>query len=132
MEAGHQVLLVQTLCRIRKFVSPSILQACCNNAIQIIWFIYDFSSYSFGIYSSSITSNLLGSDTALWKSFGWNTLINFFYMPGSISGAFVSDWIGPKKTLIYGVTAQAVVGFILAGCYGLLDRKENVGGFVVV
>lgn len=53
-------------------------------------------------------------------------------MPGSISGAFLSDWIGPKKTLIYGVTAQAIVGFILAGCYSYLNHVEYVGGFVVI
>lgn len=100
--------------------------------VSLIWFIYDFSAYSFGIFSSTIVSNLLGSDTALWKSFGWNTLINFFYMPGCIAGSFVSDWIGPKKTLGYGVLAQAIVGFIMAGCYAPLSHPANVGGFVVV
>lgn len=59
-------------------------------------------------------------------------MINFFYLPGSISGAFISDWIGPKKALGYGVLAQAVVGFILAGCYSYLDQAKYVGGFVVV
>ena len=51
---------------------------------------------------------------------------------GSIGGAFLSDYIGPKKTLIYGVTVQAIVGFILAGCYSYLNHEEYVGGFVVV
>ncbi|KAF4554405.1 Sugar (and other) transporter-like protein 5 [Elsinoe fawcettii] len=100
--------------------------------VSLIWFIYDFSAYSFGIFSSTIVSNLLGAETALWKSFGWNTLINFFYMPGCIAGSFVSDWIGPKKTLGYGVLAQAIVGFIMAGCYAPLSRVENVAGFVIV
>ncbi|PNS15121.1 Cell division control protein 45 [Sphaceloma murrayae] len=100
--------------------------------VSLIWFIYDFSAYSFGIFSSTIVSNLLGSETALWKSFGWNTLINFFYMPGCIAGSFISDWIGPRKTLAYGVLAQAVVGFIMAGCYAPLSNPSNVGGFVVV
>ncbi|KAF2227622.1 MFS phospholipid transporter Git1 [Elsinoe ampelina] len=100
--------------------------------VSLIWFIYDFSAYSFGIFSSTIVANLLGSQTALWKSFAWNTLITFFYMPGCIAGSFVSDWIGPKKTLGYGVLAQAVVGFIMAGCYAPLSRPENVAGFVVV
>lgn len=100
--------------------------------VALIWFIYDFSSYSFGIFSSTIISNLLGKDTALWKSFGWNTLINFFYLPGCLSGSFISDWIGPKKALAYGVLAQAVVGFIMAGCYGPLSDPGNIGGFVIV
>lgn len=62
----------------------------------------------------------------------WNTVINLFYIPGSVGGAFVADWIGPKKALAYGVTAQAIVGFILAGCYGPLYKPEYVGGFIVV
>ena len=100
--------------------------------VSLIWFTYDFSGYSFGIFSSTIVANLLGPETALWKSFGWNTLITFFYMPGCILGAFVSDWIGPRKTLVYGITAQAIVGFIMAGCYSYLAKTEYVGGFVVV
>jgi hypothetical protein len=100
--------------------------------VSLIWFIYDFSSYSFGIYSSSILSNLLGNDTALWKSFGWNTLINFFYMPGCLGGSFVSDWFGPKKTLAFGVIAQACVGFIMVWSYPYLNEPKNVAGFVIV
>ncbi|KAK4987967.1 glycerophosphoinositol permease [Elasticomyces elasticus] len=100
--------------------------------VSLIWFIYDFSAYSFGIYSSTIIANLLGSSTALWKSFGWNVLINFFYMPGCLAGSVVSDWYGPRATLAYGVLAQGIVGFIMAGCYSLLAIPKNVGGFVVV
>ncbi len=46
--------------------------------VALIWFIYDFSSYSFSIYSSSWLAFLLPSDAPLWKSFGWNTVINLF------------------------------------------------------
>lgn len=38
--------------------------------VSTIWFIYDFSSYSFGIYSSSIIANLLGTSYPLWVYFG--------------------------------------------------------------
>lgn len=100
--------------------------------VSLIWFIYDFSAYSFNIYSSSILDNLLGSDTALWKSFGWSTLITFFYMPGCIGGSWVSDWWGPRKTLAFGVIAQACVGFIMVGCYSWLNLPKNVAGFVIV
>lgn len=53
--------------------------------ISAIWFIYDFSSYAFGTYSSEIVANLLtsaGTNPPLWKSLGWATLINLFYIPG--------------------------------------------------
>ena len=102
--------------------------------VSIIWFIYDFSAYSFGIYGSTILANLLGEETALWKSFAWNILLNFFYTPGALAGAFVADlpYMGPKKTLCIGVTLQGIVGFIMAGCYPWLGKPENVAGFVVV
>jgi len=100
--------------------------------VSLIWFIYDFSAYAFGIYSSSILANLLGTTYPLWKSFGWNVLINFFYMPGCIGGAFVADKLGPKRTLVLGVVLQGIIGFIMAGCYAPLSRPANIGGFVVV
>ncbi|KAF2123969.1 glycerophosphodiester transporter [Dothidotthia symphoricarpi CBS 119687] len=102
--------------------------------VSIIWFIYDFSAYSFGIYASTILSNLLGPTSPLWKSLAWNILINFFYMPGCLAGAFVADLpsMGPKKTLCIGVTLQGIIGFIMAGCYPWLAKPENVAGFVVV
>ncbi|KAH7069966.1 major facilitator superfamily domain-containing protein [Paraphoma chrysanthemicola] len=102
--------------------------------VSIIWFIYDFSAYSFGIYATSILANLLGDSAPLWKSLAWNILINFFYMPGCLAGAFVADLpsMGPKKTLFIGVTLQGIIGFIMAGCYPYLNKPENVAGFVVV
>jgi MFS family permease len=102
--------------------------------VSIIWFIYDFSAYSFGIYATSILANLLGPSAPLWKSLAWNILINFFYMPGCLAGAFVADMpsMGPKKTLFIGVTLQGIIGFIMTGCYPWLNTPENVAGFVVV
>jgi hypothetical protein len=49
--------------------------------VSTIWFIYDFSTYSFGLYSSSWLVIILGASAPLWKSFGWNTVINLFYVP---------------------------------------------------
>jgi hypothetical protein len=40
-----------------------------------------------------------------------------FYMPGTIIGAFVVDYLGPKWTMIVGLLAQAIVGFIMSGLY---------------
>ncbi|ORX92796.1 glycerophosphodiester transporter [Clohesyomyces aquaticus] len=102
--------------------------------VSIIWFIYDFSAYSFGIYSTSILANLLGPTAPLWKSLAWNILINFFYTPGALAGAFVADLpsMGPKRTLFIGVVLQGIIGFIMAGCYPYLNKPSNVAGFVVI
>lgn len=61
-----------------------------------------------------------------------NTVVNLFYIPGSVSGAFASDWLGPRKTLAIGVGLQGVIGFIMSGCYEYLNTPKNVAAFVVV
>lgn len=100
--------------------------------MSLVWFVYDFSTYSFSIYSSKWVSIILGDNTELWRSFGLSTVIYLFYLPGSFLGAFVSDWIGPRQTLVLGVGLQGIIGFIMAGCYGYLATAKNVAGFVVV
>ncbi|KAF5018307.1 hypothetical protein F66182_9732 [Fusarium sp. NRRL 66182] len=98
--------------------------------ISLVWFLYNFSSYAFGIYSSSILSGIYGDGAPLTTVFGWNTVINMFYLPGTILGAFVSDWIGPRYTLALGVTLQAIVGFIMAGVYD--NISSHIAAFAVV
>ena len=83
----------------------------------MIWLLYDFSSHSFGLLSLQLLSNQPGDDSRLWVSFGWNTLLTFFYMPGCIAGGWLRDWIGPRYALENCVLLQAVVGSIMAGCY---------------
>ncbi|KFH43148.1 metabolite transport protein -like protein [Hapsidospora chrysogenum ATCC 11550] len=98
--------------------------------VSLIWFLYNFSVYAFGIYSSSILSGLYGDKAPLTTVFGWNTVINMFYLPGSLAGAFVSDALGPKYTLALGVSVQACIGYIMAGLYGKLS--QNIAAFAVV
>lgn len=47
--------------------------------VSIVWFIYDFSAYSFGLYSSYIL-NIIIPDSDLYKTFGWNVVFNLFYL----------------------------------------------------
>ncbi|ESZ92439.1 putative metabolite transport protein [Sclerotinia borealis F-4128] len=100
--------------------------------VSLIWFIYDFSTYSFGIYSSKILSNIYGDSAPLSQSFGWNTVINLFYIPGAVGGSFFSDWVGPRYALAIGVSLQGIVGFIMSGLYPTLSQVKNVPAFVVV
>ncbi|KAK9460809.1 major facilitator superfamily domain-containing protein [Lipomyces oligophaga] len=97
--------------------------------VAIIWFIYDFSAYSFSLYSSTILAAVI-PDGSLYKTFGWNVVLNLFYIPGSFLGAFSADYLGPRLTLTIGVWLQAIVGFIMAGLYDHL--KHHIGGFVVI
>jgi hypothetical protein len=102
--------------------------------ISVIWFIYDWISYGFGIYFSTILTSLSGADKRLWVNFGWNTLLNFFYMPGCILGAYLADLkICQSRSLLgWFFIAQGILGFVMAGCYSRLSEHQNVGAFVVV
>ncbi|KAJ7671553.1 MFS Git1p-related glycerophosphoinositol and glycerophosphocholine permease [Mycena polygramma] len=99
-------------------------------AISFTWFLYDFIVYPFGIYSSTVVDTITGGDTSLTTVFGWNVVINLFYMPGTIIGAFVVDYLGPKWTMIVGLLFQAFFGFIMSGFYNQL--KKHIAGFAVI
>lgn len=110
--------------------------------VSIIWFIYDLCSYSFGNFSGVLVNNLFathggfdetGKKQLLWVTFGWTTLLNFFYMPGAIGGSFLADSrIGPKYTLIIGTAIQCILGFGIAGGIHTLYKVENVAGFCIL
>lgn len=91
-----------------------------------------FSSYSFGIYSSTIIANVLPANAPLYKTFGWNTIVNLFYIPGALGGSWYSDLVGPKWGLITGAVAQGVVGFVMAALYGILKQPHLVGLFTLI
>ncbi|KAJ3889792.1 metabolite transporter [Lentinula edodes] len=98
-------------------------------AISLTWFIYDFITY-FGIYSSTVVDNITGGSDAIPVIFGWNIIINLFYIPGTLGGAFIVDYIGPKNCMIAGLISQAVIGFIMSGLYEKLT--SHVAAFAVV
>ncbi|KAI1174333.1 MFS general substrate transporter [Nemania sp. FL0916] len=100
--------------------------------VSVIWFIYDFSAYAFGIYSTPILNSIYGGKGPLTTVFGWNTVLNLFYIPGTMIGAPISDRLGPRYTLILGFLLQSVVGFIMAGTYAKLSQPSVIGAFVVV
>ncbi|KAH0558685.1 hypothetical protein GP486_004668 [Trichoglossum hirsutum] len=81
----------------------------------------------------TILDNILGEKNSdLYKAFGWNVVINLFYIPGALTGPLISDWAGPSATLGWGVLLQGIVGFIMASAYAHLAKAANVAGFVVV
>jgi MFS family permease len=51
--------------------------------VCIIWFIYDFLTYPFGIYSVTWIAEI-NPTPSTWQNFGWSTLVNFFYVPGAL------------------------------------------------
>lgn len=78
------------------------------------WFLYNWISIPFGIFSSTIISRVNAGDSLI-KNFGWGTVINCFYLPGPFIGGYLSDKIGRRKTMALGFGLQAILGFILGG-----------------
>lgn len=97
--------------------------------VSILWFIYDFSAYSFGLYSSFILSVIL-PDNDIYKAWGWNVVFNLFYLPGSLLGGYFSDILGPRVTLVIGLLLQGAIGIGMTAGYPHL--KNHIAGFVVV
>lgn len=95
-----------------------------------IWLVHNLSAFSFTLYSSYIIELVTGGEQSLLKTFGGNSCIMLFRLPGSISGCFVSDRLGPQKTLAIGIWCQAIMGYIMAGCFSKL--KENSAAFICV
>ncbi|KAF9447938.1 MFS Git1p-related glycerophosphoinositol and glycerophosphocholine permease [Macrolepiota fuliginosa MF-IS2] len=99
-------------------------------AISFVWFMYDIIAYPFGIYTTTILDNVTGGTDSLKVIFGWNVVINLFYIPGTVGGAFVLDYLDPKMTLIVGLVLQAIIGFIMSGLYAQLTN--HIAAFAVV
>jgi len=88
------------------------------------WFIYDFITYPFGLFSGTITDNALGNNATFIQVAGWSTLINFFYVPGCFLGAYSADRLGRRKTLLLGFGIQGILGIFMGIWY-----KNLVGVF---
>ncbi|KAG6331725.1 hypothetical protein ID866_7362, partial [Astraeus odoratus] len=98
--------------------------------LSLVWFIYDFISYPFNIYSSTITNSITGGNKSLTVVFGWSVVITSFGLPGTLIGAFFIDYLGPKTTMITGLVMQAIIGFIMSGLYTSLTK--HVAAFAVL
>ena len=98
-------------------------------ATCLVWFVYDYVSYPSSIFSGMFIRQVNGGED-LGKTLGWQTLLTVWYLPGTFGGAFISQAIGPKYTMILGSALQGVLAFIMAGLYPHL--KHNVGGTIVV
>lgn len=86
------------------------------------WFLYNYISIPFGIFSSTIISRL-NPDNSLAQNLGWGVLVNCFYIPGPFIGGYLSDKIGRRRTMALGFGLQAILGFILGGAMGSIQSR---------
>jgi len=89
--------------------------------VSTCWFLYNWISIPFGIFSSTIITRTNAGDS-LVKNLGWGVVINCFYIPGPFIGGYLSDKIGRRQTMALGFTLQAVLGFILGGAIGPVQK----------
>ncbi|KAF4434115.1 metabolite transport GIT1 [Fusarium acutatum] len=81
---------------------------------SLAWFFYDFVTYPFGIFSSTIIATLNPDDT-LQQNIGFGTVVNCFYLPGCVIGGLLMDRIGRRQTMTLGFLGWTILGFIIGG-----------------
>jgi MFS family permease len=81
---------------------------------SLAWFFYDFVTYPFGLFSSTIIGQLNPNNT-LVQNIGYGTVVNCFYLPGCIVGGLLMDRIGRRQTMVLGFFLWALLGFIIGG-----------------
>lgn len=77
--------------------------------ISLAWSCYDFVTYPFGIFSSSIISRF-NTDNTLTENIGYGPVVNCFYLPGRIVGGLLRDCIGRKQTMTLGFFCWGILG----------------------
>ncbi|KAL3711283.1 hypothetical protein TMatcc_005081 [Talaromyces marneffei ATCC 18224] len=81
----------------------------------LAWFCYDFVTYPFGIFSSTIIGQLNPNNTTV-ENIGYG--VNRYQLllsSGCLLGGFLMDRIGRKQTMTLGFMIWAIWGFILGG-----------------
>lgn len=73
-------------------------------------------TYPFGIFGSTIISTLNPNDS-LTQTIGYGTVLNCFYLPGTLIGGLLMDKIGRKQTMTLGFVLWAILGFIIGGAF---------------
>ncbi|KAJ6441504.1 Major facilitator superfamily domain, general substrate transporter [Purpureocillium lavendulum] len=81
---------------------------------SLAWFMYDFVTYPFGIFGSTILDTL-NPDGTLLQTIGYGTVLNTFLLPGTIIGGLLMDRIGRKQTMTLGFVLWSVLAFIIGG-----------------
>lgn len=99
-----------------------IVSAILISVSALAWFCYDFVTYPFGLFSSTIIGQL-NPKNSLIQNIGYGTVVNCFYLPGCIVGGFLMDRIGRKQTMTLGFLLWAIVGFILGGAIGPINQS---------
>ncbi|KAG6006909.1 hypothetical protein E4U21_006629 [Claviceps maximensis] len=83
---------------------------------SLSWFMYDFVTYPFGIFGSTVLGTLNPTGD-LKYDIGYGTVLNLLYIPGTLIGGLLMDRIGRKQTMALGFALWSVMGFIMGGAF---------------
>ncbi|KAM5428536.1 Git1p [Saccharomyces cerevisiae] len=86
------------------------------------WFMYDFVTFPNGIFSSTIISSVIKDQNDLVKVAEWNLLLGVLAVLGVPIGAYLSDRIGRKYTLMFGFSGYIIFGLIIGCAYDQLKK----------
>ncbi|KAG5928308.1 hypothetical protein E4U42_000850 [Claviceps africana] len=81
---------------------------------SLSWFMFDFVTYPFGIFGSTILGNLNPTGD-LRYDIGYGTVLNLLYLPATLIGGLLMDRIGRKQTMALGFALWSMMGFVLGG-----------------
>lgn len=71
-------------------------------------------TYPFSIFGSTIIGTLNPNNT-LVQNIGYGTVLNCFYLPGTLIGGLLMDRIGRKQTMALGFFLWSILAFIIGG-----------------
>ena len=86
------------------------------------WFMYDFVTFPNGIFSSTIISAVIKDAKDLERIAEWNLLLGTLSCLGVPIGAYLTDRIGRKYTLMFGFSGYIVFGLIIGCAYDQLKK----------
>lgn len=86
------------------------------------WFMYDFVTFPNGIFSATIISSVISDSSDLTKVAEWNLLLSILAVIGVPIGAFLSDRIGRKYTLMFGFSGYIIFGLIIGCAYHKISK----------
>ncbi|SMN22961.1 similar to Saccharomyces cerevisiae YCR098C GIT1 Plasma membrane permease [Maudiozyma saulgeensis] len=86
------------------------------------WFMYDFVTFPNGIFSSTIIGSVIKDKNDLEKIAEWNLLLGVLSCLGVPIGAYLSDRIGRKYTLMIGFSGYIIFGLIIGCAYEQISK----------
>lgn len=88
----------------------------------LLWMSYNFIYYPASVFSTLILDKVADNASVI-STCSWNILISVFYLIGNSVSFLTVDTIGRRWTAILGLLGQALVAFIVGGCYEQLTSN---------